>query len=144
MVPGVEFADLEDAVLGACRAETEWPARIAAAVYAGVDFAILNPDVLEPLSSSLETVAGRLAGYEALIGRLTRFLQDEAPSGTRLPCSTDKALVGGVVGLVGDHLRVGRGDRLAELRPDLVLLVLLPYLGFAEAKNWANRAAPTD
>jgi hypothetical protein len=144
MAPGVELADLEEAVLGACRAEAEWPARIAAGVYAGVDFAILNPEVLEAISSSLESEAERLVGYEALIGRLTGFLQIEAPSGTRLPGSTDQALVGGIVGLVGDHLRLGRADRLVELRPDLVLLVLLPYLGFAEAKRWANRIEPTD
>ena len=144
MAPRVELAELEDAILAACRAETEWPARIAAGVYAGIDFAILNPDILEAVSPSLESEAERLAGYEALIARLTRFLQDEAPSGTRLPGSTDEALVGGVVGLVGDHLRLDRADRLGELRPDLALLVLLPYLGFAEAKSWATRASSSD
>jgi hypothetical protein len=56
-----------------------------------------------------------------------------------LPASTDEALVAGIVGLVGDHVRIGRVERLAELRPELVLLVLLPYLGFAEAQAWANR-----
>jgi hypothetical protein len=58
-----------------------------------------------------------------------------------LPGSTDEALVAGVVGLVGDHLRIGRVDRLLELRPDLVLLTLLPYLGFSEAQRWANNVA---
>jgi hypothetical protein len=46
-----------------------------------------------------------------------------------------------MVGLVGDHVRIGRLDRLAELRPELVLLTLLPYLGFEEAQSWANRTA---
>ena len=64
-----------------------------------------------------------------------------APRDTRLPASTDEALVAGIVGLVGDHLRVGRLDRLAELRPELVLLTLLPYLGFTEAQRWANQVA---
>ncbi len=142
MAPGVELADLEDAVLGACRAEADWPARIAAGVYAGVDFAILNPDVLEAISSDLDSEAERIERYEAVIGRLTRFMQAEAPIDRRRPGSTDEALVGGIVGLVGDHLRLGRTDRLAELRPDLVLLVLLPYLGFDEAKSWANGVEP--
>jgi hypothetical protein len=144
MAPGVELADLEDAVLGACRAGGEWPARIAAGIYAGVDFAILNPDVLDAISSDLDSEAERVDRYETVIRRFTGFLQAEAPIGRRLPGSTDAALIGGVVGLVGDHLRLGRADRLAELRPDLVLLVLLPYLGFAEAQSWANRVEPAD
>lgn len=47
-------------------------------------------------------------------------------------------LVAGLVGLVGDHLRIGRPERLRELRPELVLLTLLPYLGFIEAQRWAG------
>jgi len=46
-----------------------------------------------------------------------------------------------MVGLVGDHLRIGRTDRLQELRPEIILLTLLPYLGFSEAQGWANRVA---
>jgi hypothetical protein len=46
-----------------------------------------------------------------------------------------------MVGLVGDHLRIGRQDRLEELRPELVLLTLLPYLGFDEARKRANQVA---
>ncbi len=66
-------------------------------------------------------------------------MRRRAPVERRLPASTDEALVAGIVGLVGDHVRIGRFERLAELRPELVLLVLLPYLGFAEAQAWANR-----
>src|ERR1700761_6278086 len=144
MVPGAELADLEDAVRGACRAAREWPAGMGAGVSAGIDFAIHNPGVLEAISSDLDSATERAAAYGAMIARLTGFLQVEAPIDRRLPGSTDEALVGGVVGLVGDHLRLGRTDRLTELRPDLVLLVLLPYLGFAEAKSWANRTVPSD
>ena len=79
--------------------------------------------------------------YERVIGRLAGFIQIKAPIESRLPGSTDEALVAGVVGLVGDHLRIGRIDRLEELRPELVLLTLLPYLGFAEAQRWANETA---
>ncbi|HVT00584.1 MAG TPA: hypothetical protein VHE08_08720 [Solirubrobacterales bacterium] len=135
---------LEEVVLRACSAEAEWPARIAAGVYAGVDFAIAHPEIADGFASELEGEAERIARYEAIIRRFTGFLQAQAPVGKRLPGSTDAALVGGVVGLVGDYLRLGRADRLEELRPDLVLLVLLPYLGFAEAKSWANRVGLVD
>jgi hypothetical protein len=137
-----ELIQLEEAVLGACSLEAEWPAQIAAGIYAGVDFAIANPGVLDGFYSELESEAGNVARYEVLIHRFTGFLQSRAPQEERLPGSTDTALVGGVFGLVGDHLRLGRTDRLVELRSDLVLLVLLPYLGFAEAKGWADRVDP--
>jgi hypothetical protein len=136
----VALAGLETAVLEACATETEWPAKIAAGVYAGVDFAIANPLIARELTIDGAVEADCMRRYERLIGRLAGFIQIEAPGGARLPASTDEALVAGLVGLVGDHIRVGRMDRLAELRPELVLLTLLPYLGFTEARSWANRA----
>lgn len=132
------LANLESAVLDACAAEGEWPAQIAAGIYAGVDYAIAHPEVAETLASDGGTGADTLQRYETVIGRLAGFLRAKTPV-ERLPGATDEALVGGMVGLVGDHLRIGRLDRLAELRPDLVLLTLLPYLGFADARHWANR-----
>jgi hypothetical protein len=137
----VALAGLETAVLAACAAEGEWPAQIAAGVYAGVDFAIENPAVARMLIIDAAVEVDCMRRYERVIGRLAGFIQVKAPSGTRLPASTDEALVAGLVGLVGDHLRIGRLDRLAELRPELVLLTLLPYLGFTEAQRWANQTA---
>lgn len=134
----VALANLESAVLDACASETDWPAQVAAAIYAGVDYAIAHPEVAETLSFSPMTGVDTLGQYETVVGRLAGFLRVKAPV-ERLPGATDEALVAGMVGLVGDHLRIGRQDRLAELRPDLVLLTLLPYLGFAEAQDWANR-----
>jgi hypothetical protein len=134
----VGFANLESAVLDACAGEAEWPAQVAAGIYAGIDYAIAHPEVAETLSSGPGTGGDTLGRYETVVGRLAGFLRIKAPV-ERLPGATDEALVAGMVGLVGDHLRIGRVDRLAELRPDLVLLTLLPYLGFAEAQDWANR-----
>lgn len=134
------LAQLEAAVLDACAGEVEWPAQIAAAVYAGVDYAIAHPEVVDTLASNPGPGADTLRRYERVVGRLTGFLRTKAPASQRLPGSTDEALVAGMVGLVGDHLRLGRLDRLEELRPDLVLLTLLPYLGFDDARKWANRA----
>jgi hypothetical protein len=134
----IALAHLEAAVLDACAREDEWPARVAAGIYAGVDYAIAHPEVADTLASVAAPGTDILRRYETVIGRFTGFLRVEAPLAERLPGSTDEALVAGVVGLVGDHLRLRRLDRLAELRPDLVLLTLLPYLGFAEARRWAN------
>ena len=132
------LANLESAVLDACADETEWPAQIAAGIYAGVDYAIAHPGVADSLVDDDGSAADSTRRYESVIGRLAGFIRAKAPTGQRLPGSTDEALVAGVVGLVGDHLRIGRVDRLLQLRPDLVLLTLLPYLGFSEAQSWAN------
>jgi hypothetical protein len=137
----VVLADLETTVLDACGTEDEWPAQIAAAVYAGVDFAIANPLVARALSINMAADADSRRHYERAIGRLAGFIQVKAPIETRLTAATDEAVVANIVGLVGDHVRVGRLERLAELRPELVLLTLLPYLGFQEAQRWANEFA---
>lgn len=136
----VALANLESAVLDACAAEAEWPAQVAAGIYAGVDFAVANPEVAETLAGDAPGDVDSLGRYESVVGRLAGFLRAKAPLDQRLPGATDETLVAGMIGLVGDHLRVGRMDRLLELRPELVLLTLLPYLGFSEAQAWANRA----
>ena len=132
---------METAILEGCAAEAEWPAQIAGGVYAGVDFVIANPVVARALTIDAAVESDCVGRYERVIGRLTGFIQVRAPRDRRLPGSTDEALVAGLVGLVGDHIRIGRLDRLAELRPELVLMVLLPYLGFAEAQRWSNQTA---
>lgn len=135
------LANLEANVLAACAREDEWPAQVAAGIYAGVDYAIAHPEVAETLASDDAPGSDTLRRYEGVIGRLAGFLRVRAPADERLPGATDEALVAGIVGLVGDHLRIGRLDRLEELRPELVLLTLLPYLGFKEAKHWADLTA---
>ncbi|MFL5873286.1 MAG: hypothetical protein ACJ75T_07425 [Solirubrobacterales bacterium] len=137
----LELANLETAVLEACAGEDVWPAQVAAAIYAGVDYAIAHPEVAETLAYDSAAEDESVRRYESVIARLAGFLRVKAPSHGRLPVATDETLMAGMVGLVGDHLRVGRLDRLAQLRPELVLLTLLPYLGFDEAQEWANRTA---
>jgi hypothetical protein len=138
------LAGFEQAVLDACLAESgEWPAQIAAGLYAGVDFAIANPLVAHTLTFDGAVEGDSVRQYERLIGRLAGFIQIKAPVGTRPPGSTDEVLVAGIVGLVGDHIRIGRIERLAELRSELVMLTLLPYLGMEEARRWSRETEPT-
>jgi hypothetical protein len=135
------LANLETAVLEACAEEDQWPAQVAAGIYAGVDYAIANPEVAVTLAYDSDAEAESIRRYESVIGRLAGFIRVNAPTEGRLPVATDETLMAGMVGLVGDHLRIGRLDRLEQLRPELVLLTLLPYLGFDEAQHWANRTA---
>ena len=130
-------------MLGACGRHTEWPARSAAGIHAALDFAIANPAVARAL-----TIESRLPrssesrGYWQMIEHFSELLGEGAPRKARLPASTDEALVGGVATVVGGHLLSGRMDRLEEISSELVYFVLLPYLGFAEAKRWTESLAP--
>jgi hypothetical protein len=135
------LSDLEASVAAACRSREEWPEQVGAGIYAGVDFATSNPVVADALLALGAPRKASSGSYKRVIGRLARLISQDAPGRSRLPGSTDEALVAGIVGLVGDHVRVGRLEALEALRPDLVLLALLPYLGFHEAREWANRFA---
>lgn len=138
------LGDLVITVTAACDRQDEWPGRVAAGIYAGVQYAIAHPSVVDALSALESPDSASERGYAGTIERLAALISRDAPGGSRLPGTTDEALVAGIVGLVGDHVRVGRLEALEALRPDLVLLALLPYLGFAEAQEWANRLAATE
>jgi hypothetical protein len=135
------LGDLESAVLEACASHDVWPAQIAAGVNAGVEFVIANPDLAQAWVLEPSPDIDYASRYEAVVGRFVGFIRMRAPVDARLPASSDEALVAGIVGLVGDHVRIGRVDRLAELKPELVQLTLLPYLGFTESQRWANKSA---
>jgi hypothetical protein len=131
--------ELEGAVAAACGSRDAWPERVGAGIYAGVDFAIDHPVVIDAFAAMDRGNSAPDSEYATLVERLARLISRDAPSESRLPGRTDEALVAGIVGLVGDHLRVGRPEALRELRPDLTLLALLPYLGFEGAQAWANK-----
>lgn len=139
-LPG-PLGDLEASVLDACAAQDEWPAQVAAGVNAGVDFVIDNSELARAWVAEATPELDYRSRYEAVVGRLAELIRLRAPVNARLPAATDEALVAGIVGLVGDHVRLNRLDRLAELKPELVQITLLPYLGFAQSQHWANESA---
>jgi hypothetical protein len=98
-----------------------------------------NPHLVSDLASEAISDRAGKSRHRSLIANLANSIRATAQPSKRLQVSTDEALVAGIVGLVSDHVRGGRADRLAELRFELVILCLLPYLGFTEAKAWANQ-----
>jgi len=60
-------------------------------------------------------------------------------SGERpLPEATEETLVGGIVSLIVREISAGRSEDLEQLLPDLVELILAPYLGVEEAEKLAR------
>lgn len=131
---------LEAAVIDACGQCMEWPAKVAAGIYATLDFAVGDEAAgccfaIEPPPSGPE----EQHRYALAIDRFAELLGTVAPQ--RRPVSTDRAVVRSVAAMIAEHLRGGKQQCLSAIGPDLVQLCLLPYLSFAEAKSWAERTS---
>lgn len=133
------FALLDEEVGRACEREPDWRAKVAAGIYAAIDFARAHADAARALT--IDTGSGPSGAREvpSLTAHFGEMLTEVAPS-DRLAPGANEAVVGSIVSVVGDHLRRDRLDHLPAVGPDLVQLALLPYLGFAEAKSWAQSA----
>jgi hypothetical protein len=133
---------LQVAVLEACHAERTWPAKVTAAVRATVEFAASQPDAARLLT--IESLVRRPDGGERFARTIEHFaelLRAEAPQDRRRPKSTEQALVGGIARVLADHLRSEDFDGLRRSVPELVELLLVPFLSRAEARDWARKAA---
>ena len=143
--PPAEFEEawsrLEAAVLAACGQSPEWPAKVAEGIYAALDFAIADPAAASCLLIERPPPGPeQQRRFSLRINRFVELLGADAPQ-PRLTLTTDRAVIHSVAAMIADHLRSGRQQDLTAIGPDLVQLVLLPYLGFAEAKGWAERTS---
>jgi hypothetical protein len=133
---------LQVAVLEACQREKTWPAKVAAGVGATVEFAATQPETARLLT--IESLVQRPDGgerYSRTIEHFAELLRAEAPQDRRRPKSTEQALVGGIGRLLAEHLRSGDFVTLRQSVPELVELLLVPYVGRAEAREWARKTA---
>jgi hypothetical protein len=130
---------LQVAVLEACQEQEQWPAKVAAAIAAAIDFAAAEPESVRLLT--VEALIQRPDGgrrYVRTIEHFADLLRIEAPIDERRPKSTEQALVGGVATTIADRMRHGTPGELQAAIPELVEFVLLPYVGSVEAKRWAG------
>ncbi len=128
-------------MLEACQGEGVWPAKVAAAVRAAVEFAAAEPERARLLT--IESLVHRPDGgerYARTIEHFAELLRAEAPQDRRRPKSTEQALIGGLARTLADHLRTEDFDALRASVPELVELLLVPYVGRAEAREWAMRS----
>lgn len=132
---------LVQAVSGACASQRDWPEGVAAAVNAGLEFATSAPAQARLLvigSGGVDQRLARLglAASDQLAGLLRRG-RERSPEAIALPDLVEHALIGGVISIVGTRLIDGKADRLQELKPELVELLLTPYLGDQDARRFA-------
>ncbi len=136
------FEHLLDDVSAACSDGTAWRDRVAAGIRAAVEFAVRRPHearllVLDTVAADAEAARCALAGAERLAAML-RTGRDHHARAADLPEVTERALVGAVASAVS--WRLLSGESLSDLEPQLVQLVLTPYLGTAAAARQAAKA----
>jgi AcrR family transcriptional regulator len=145
---GVYFASKEDGlvaaqdafldgiwldVLDACEAPVEWPLRVRAALRSVV-VSLTEASALARVFA-IEATAASVAAAErqfAVLDSFARLLRDGRriyPRAGELPTLTERALVGGVASIISGHLLAEEPRVLAGLEPQLVELILTPYIG---------------
>jgi hypothetical protein len=133
-------ARLESSIRDACGQSVEWPAKVAAGVYAALDFASTEEAAFRHLAiESPPWGSDQQRRYAEMIDRFAELLGSEAPRHRSV--SASRPVLRSVAAMIADPVRSGRLGRLAEMGPELVQLVLQPYLSFAEAKSWAERTS---
>jgi AcrR family transcriptional regulator len=144
------FVDLFDTTVEATRAhieagltaeQAEWPDRVALALRL-----FFEAIIAEPLISRAILVEGPTAG-PAILGRyegiakafvpILREGRDYSPEAAKLPQTIEDTLAGAVLWSAYQRLNFSEADRIAELIPENIELVLRPYIGEAEASRIA-------
>lgn len=141
--------------LTAIRASTpaegaSWPEIVAAAVSALLELMARRPEfarlgLLEAPSAGRRAYEHYRRAIDEVVARLDRSYREAGggdaaePEVASLPPSAHRAAVGGAGSLLVDSLLSGRPDQLPQLLPDLLYILVLPYLGQEEALRQAER-----
>lgn len=128
-------AHIREAMLTAPGAAADWPARVRGRLAGLLDALAADPAVarfylVEPLAAGGE-VAAR---YRDATQLLAALLRPEAENASLDLEVRDQALVGGVTAVIVRRLNAGAPNRLPELLPELVEMILAPCLGRQQAR----------
>lgn len=138
----VVLAHVREATLGAAADQQSWTERVRAGLSG-----LLGALAAEPELASFFLIAPASAGdrivdrHHLAMRQLVADLVEGAPQSAEASETREQALAGGISRLVVGKLNAGEVEALPELLPDLVELVLRPYLGSEEA---VRAAQPTN
>jgi AcrR family transcriptional regulator len=135
------FERLYGALSHACAGEESWGEGVAAAIAAALEFADRAPEqarllTLDAIAADAQSACRGLAAADRLAA-LLRSGRERHPDAADLPEVTERALVGAVASAI--NWRLLTGESLAGLEPQLIQLVLTPYLGASAAARLAGR-----
>lgn len=122
--------------------ERSWAARVARRLAALLAVFAANPDLAAFELAAPAAAGGELsARHDAFLDQLLDALTAGAPKSARRPSTAGRqGLAGGLASLIVETAAVGEGEGLGDLLPDLIELVLTPYLGRDRAAVAAGRA----
>lgn len=129
-------------VAAACDGEREWADNVRAALDAGLEYLTDTSSLARVFA--VEAAAASLAAHERQFAVLESFAEllssgrRHYPRAAAMPPTTERALVGGIASIVSDRLLSEEPQVLAELEPQLVEFILVPYLGRDEARRLAQ------
>lgn len=131
------FERLLALLLRACATELDWSQKIRASIAALFSFAEKAPEevrllTLNALATDL-TIARQVVDSNAHFAALLREGRRHTSFGAALPELTEEALVGAVSAVIAGSLHETGVQRLPDLEPEVVQLVLTPYIGASEA-----------
>lgn len=125
--------------------EMPWPDQIAS----GLEI-LIEMVAAEPTRAKLCFVASQSAGtaafarYQAGLERVVPKLREGRalnPRSAEMPAGLEAALAGGIAWLVHQRLVRDEIDELKALLPEMIQLMLTPYVGEEEARSAARAAA---
>lgn len=129
-------------VLDACEGPGEWPVRVRAAVSSLIASlveasALARVFAVEATSASFAAAERQLAVLDAFAKLLQQGRRDY-PAASSLPEVTERAVVGGIASIISRFLLAEEPQALAALGPELVELILVPYVGPEQAHRIAR------
>jgi AcrR family transcriptional regulator len=136
---------LRETMLAAAAAEQGWPERVRAGLDALLQSLAAHPDLaafvlIAPASAGDSIAARHHLAMRELVAAL--IAGPPAPPDTGEPSDTQaEALAGGLSRLIVRKVGAGEAEQLPQLLPDLVELVLRPFVGSEEAVRVANETA---
>lgn len=129
-------------VLDACEGAEQWPAKVRAALRSVIASLVEANNLarvfaIEATAASVAAAARQLTildGFAKLLGEGRRLY----PAAASLPPVTERAVVGGIASIISGFLLSEEPAALVAIEPELVELVLVPFIGPREARQVAH------
>lgn len=134
-------ADFWQRIAAAVPAAAPWPEQVCAALRAALAAIAAAPYAARLALVEVQTAGPEaLARYERTHDRLVPLLRrgrELSPHAEQLPPTLEEAAIGGVAWLLHQRLVMGEAETIEELYPEVVQIVVGPYLGEEAAARLA-------